>query len=238
VDNYKNIKRVESLTTIPVIGLMAKPEASTDLFVDTILRVGGMPQLIDPDDGRAPTEIVAEIAGLLIGGESDLDPLRCQRAGDEGLVRELFELSLLKVAMHTDLPVLGICRGMQALNVALGGSVTTNSELEKTHGIESSGGSALHRIFITPGSKLAAIVGSGGIVRVNSRHRQCVTEQHKAGKLLASAYALDDGVIEGLESPEHQWIIGVQFHPERRLEIPPHFERLFQSFVERSAHNS
>ena len=62
MDNYKNIKRVESLTTAPVIGLMAKSGASTDLFVDTILRVGGMPQLIDPDAGRAPAEIVAEIA--------------------------------------------------------------------------------------------------------------------------------------------------------------------------------
>ena len=229
------------MTAAPVIGLIAKPETSIALYADAISRTGGIPRLIDSDAIRAPSEIIAEIAGLLIGGESDFDHLSCHRVqdtDDEGLRNGSLELSLLKNAMFEDLPVLGICRGMQALNVALGGSVTTDPELEKTHGTESSEDSALHRIFISPGSKLAAIVGSGGIVRVNSRHRQCITEQNKAGKLLASAYSLEDGVIEGLESPEHQWIIGVQFQPERRLEIPPHFDRLFQSFVERSAHNS
>ena len=225
------------MTAAPVIGLIAKPEASIGLYADAISRTGGIPQLIDSDTSRAPSEIIAEIAGLLIGGESDFDHLWCHRVQDtedEVLRRGSLELSLLKIAMFEDLPVLGICRGMQALNVALGGSVTTDPELEKTHGTESSEDSALHRIFISPGSKLAAIVGSGGIVRVNSRHRQCVTEQHKARKLLASAYSLEDGVIEGLESPEHHWIIGIQFQPERLLEIPPHFERLFQSFIERA----
>ncbi|MCH7653041.1 MAG: gamma-glutamyl-gamma-aminobutyrate hydrolase family protein, partial [Chloroflexi bacterium] len=88
---------------------------------------------------------------------------------------------------------------------------------------------------ISPGSKLAAVVGSGGFVRVNSRHHQGIKEPQKSSELLASAYSLEDGYIEALESPGHRWVIGVQFHPERRMEVPPHFDRLFQSLVERAA---
>jgi putative glutamine amidotransferase len=59
-------------------------------------------------------------------------------------------------------------------------------------------------------------------------------EAQKSPLLMASAYSLEDGVIEALESPNHRWVIGVQFHPERRMELPPHFDRLFQSLVERA----
>ena len=78
-------------------------------------------------------------------------------------------------------------------------------------------------------------MGSGGVVRVNSRHRQGLVEAGRAAGLAASAYSLEDGIVEGLESPLHRWVIGVQFHPERRMEVPPHFDRLFQSLVERAA---
>ena len=69
---------------------------------------------------------------------------------------------------------------------------------------------------------------------MNSRHRSGVREAQKSPALMASAYSLEDGVIEALESTDHRWIIGVQFHPERRLELPPHFDRLFDSLVEQS----
>lgn len=229
-----SIRQSESLTTGPVIGLLVKPEESSGLYVDAVVRSGGVPRFIHPDNWEAQAKIFDQIDGLLIGGEPDFDALWHRRAEGEGWIRNSIELSFLKIATDRDLPVLGVCRGMQALNIALGGSITTDPLLEKTHGKKIGGESALHRVYIAPGSKLAAIVGSGGIVRVNSRHRQCVTEQHKSSNLLASAYSLEDGVIEGLESPDHQWVIGVQFHPERRLEVPPHFERLFQSFVERA----
>ena len=94
--------------------------------------------------------------------------------------------------------------------------------------------SSYHRIFISPGSKLAAVVGSGGFVRVNSRHELGQGDSRRSPRLLASAYSLEDGVIEALESPEHRWVIGVQFQPELRGEVPPHFDRLFQSLIERA----
>ena len=133
------------------------------------------------------------------------------------------------------MPVLGVGPGMIALNVAFGGAAPTEVV---GHDVELEDGepvSAYHRIYIAPGSKLAAIVGSGGFVRVNSRHGVGLRDAHKSPRLLASAYGLDDGVVEALESPEHDWVIAVQFNPERRMEVPPQFDRLFQGLVERAA---
>lgn len=226
--------QVELLTARPVIGLTAASGASGRLYFDAIVRNGGIPRRIEPNRGETQAQIVNEIDGLLVGGGPDVDPSWRHGAGGRGSPRDSIELPLLKTAMDRDMPILGVCRGMQALNTTLGGAMTTAPSLQETHG-KNGDESAFHRIYIAPGSKLAAIVGSGGFVRVNSRHRQCITEPHKSASLLASAYSLEDGVIEGLESPEHEWVVGVQFHPERRQEVPPHFERLFQSFVERAA---
>ena len=133
--------------------------------------------------------------------------------------------------------MLCIGSGLHALNLAAGGGPARPME-----GHAESGGpepeSLYHRIFISPGSKLAAVVGSGGFVRVNSRHPTGLREADKARTLTASAYGLDDGVIEALESVDDRWTIGVQFHPERRGELPPHFDRLFQSLVERARDSS
>ena len=141
----------------------------------------------------------------------------------------------IKAAIERDLPVLGVGDGMLAMNAAFGGAPPAEVP---GHDVEDKDGetvSAYHRIYIAPGSKLAAIVGSGGFVRVNSRHGVGLREAQKSPRLLASAYGLDDGVVEALESPEHDWVIAVQFHPERRMEVPPHFDRLFQGLVERAA---
>ena len=71
-------------------------------------------------------------------------------------------------------------------------------------------------------------------MRVNSRHHQGVMERHKSKHLMSSAWSMEDGVIEALESPEHDWVLGVQFHPERRRELPPHFDKLFETLVRRA----
>ena len=144
------------------------------------------------------------------------------------------ELALLAAALESDLPTLCVGRGIHALNVALGGAPAKSVPEHGSHLEAGEHISAYHRIYITPGSKLAAVVGSGGFVRVNSRHRHGLREAQKSRLLMASAYSLDDGIIEGLESPDHRWVIGVQFQPERRGELPPHFDRLFQSLVDRA----
>lgn len=164
---------------------------------------------------------------MLPPGAPDLDALG-------GLV-VAGEADGLEEAIERDMPVLGVGDGMIALNAAFGGAPPTGVD---GHDVEREDGepvSAYHRIYIAPGSKLAAIVGSGGFVRVNSRHAAGLREGRKSPRLLASAYGLDDGVVEALESPEHDWVIAVQFNPERRMELPPHFDRLFQGLVERAA---
>ena len=108
------------------------------------------------------------------------------------------ELSLLDSVLEADLPILAICRGMQVLNVSMGGSLIQDID---GHNSEQSGEeriSSYHRIFISPGCKLAATVGSGGFVRVNHRHHQGITEVQKSDDLMASAWSMEDGVIEVL----------------------------------------
>jgi gamma-glutamyl-gamma-aminobutyrate hydrolase PuuD len=148
------------------------------------------------------------------------------------------ELPLLGAALALDMPVLGICRGMQALNVAMGGGLVRDLPGHSASETDGKEAAAFHHIYIAPGSKMAAIVGSGGFVKVNSLHHQGVIEAKKSPRLLASAYSVEDGVIEALESPDHDWVIGVQFHPERRMEVPPQFDRLFWGLVDRSRRRS
>ncbi len=223
-----------------VIGLTSSTCEHAQPYADLIERSGGHPRVVLSDDRTPPDETISRLGGMLICGGADVHPRRYGREPeadvelvlDEG--RDGMELSLLAKALESDVPTLCIGRGMQVLNVALGGALIQDipghsANLEGDECV-----SAYHRIYISPGSKLAAIVGSGGFVRVNSRHHQGLREAQKSRLLLASAYSLDDGVIEALESPDHRWVVGVQFHPQRRGEMPPHFDRLFQSLVDRA----
>ena len=127
--------------------------------------------------------------------------------------------------------MLCICKGMLTLNLVTNGKPSINIHKHNATTQKDERISSYHHIYISPGSKLATIVGSGGFVRVNSRHDKGISVSQKSPTLLASAYSLEDGIIEAVESPYHNWVIGVQFHPERRREIPPHFDRLFDALV-------
>jgi len=140
-------------------------------------------------------------------------------------------LVFLQEAIDNDVPILGIDLGLQVLNLVLGGSPGVDVPGHSNECVGSDGRPSFHRIWISPGSKLAAVIGSGGIVRVNSSHNQGIREVHKAPRLIASAYSLEDGVIEGLESPYHTWILAVQCHPERSGEVPRQFSGLFEALV-------
>ena len=218
----------------PVIGVTSGNGRSAKPYAAAIRRAGGAPLVVLPRRGRSPEETLGRVHGLLVSGGPDIHPSWFGGRTGAGTARDATELPLLAAAIDRDLPVLGICRGMQAINLVLGGSLVTelDSHEEPVPGGEES---AYHRIFISVGSKLARTLGSGGIVRVNSRHQQGVNEANKARSLLASAYSLDDGIIEALESPDHGWVVGVQFHPELRRQMPPHFERLFSALIERAA---
>ena len=95
--------------------------------------------------------------------------------------------------------------------------------------------SETHLTFLSPGSKAAAVIGMAGFFRVNSRHHQGLREAQRSPRLMTTAYGVDDGLVEGLESPEHSWVIGLQCQPERQEEVPRLFANLFTSFGERAA---
>ena len=211
-------------------------------YADAVERNGGAAWALTSENPVSPDEFLRRADGLVLAGGEDISPSlygETERADVDYMAidpaRDALELSLTQAALAADMPIYGICRGMQMLNVAMGGRLAHHVQNHDVIGPEDDWKASYHRIYISPGSKLAAVVGSGGFVRVNSLHHQGVREAHKSPRLLASAYSLEDGVIEALESPSHRWVISVQFHPERRMEVPPHFERLFQSLAERAA---
>jgi putative glutamine amidotransferase len=168
-----------------------------------------------------------DCAGLVLTGGIDIDPAlygetRRPEVDEVNRPRDEFELALLREALEADLPVLAICRGHELLNVCLGGSLLQHidSDGHVWHEDEPIT-SSFHDVTLTAGSKLAAIYGAERI-HTNSRHHQAVTPERLAKGLIVTG-ASEDGIIEGVESPEHRWVVGVQWHPERPEPETPGF---------------
>lgn len=209
-------------TQKPIVGLIAASDADAHLCAAAIDGCDALPLRIVPADYATPDDALIRVNAMAFCGASD------DGGGDA-------EVALMRAALDCDMPIYAIGGAMLTLNIALGGlpPLPLDNHAAADCGTESA--SEYHHIYIAPGSRLAAVVGSGGFVRVNSRHRRGIREAQKSAWLLASAYSLEDGAIEALESARHRWVIGVQFRPERRMELPPHFHRLFQSLAERAA---
>lgn len=204
----------------PTIGILAAANEHANACASSIERLGGRALRIDAADD-APADVSLHLIDALVCGD------------DAGL--SVSAIELLRAALDDDMPVYAVGEGMQLLNAAFGGKPSQAVSAHSEIGDDGVLTAAYHHIYIAPGSRLAAVVGSGGFVRVNSSHRRGLREAQKSPYLLASAYSLEDGVLEALESSRHRWVIGVQFRPERRMEVPPHFDRLFQSLLERAA---
>ena len=180
------------------------------------------------------------VGGLLLSGGPDVDPtlygIVPEPEATLNVCRPLddLEISLLNYALDQDMPVLAICRGMQLLNVAFGGSLIPDIPGHRDVQDEDDLAPLRHLIYLAPGAKAAAVIGSAGFFRVNSIHHQGLREAQRSPRLMSTAYSVDDGIIEGLESPEHSWVIGLQCHPERRDEVPRSFSNLFAAFLDRA----
>jgi len=143
------------------------------------------------------------------------------------------DVSLLRRALERDVPILATGMGLGLLNQAFGGKPSIPV---KGHAANdgNNGAAATHTIYLSPGSKSAAILGVGGFFKITSRHTEGLKEPQRSPRLMASAYAVEDGVIEGLESVEHSWVIGFQATIEREGEAPRVFGNVMQAFVERA----
>ena len=152
------------------------------------------------------------LAGLCLAGGADVDPALYDQTPhpeteEPDRERDRIECALLREALERDLPVLAICRGLQLLNVAMGGSLRQHIEGHDRRKIP-----VAHAVAIAPGSRVAEILGPGEYA-VNSRHHQCAGRV--ADRLLVTA-AAPDGVIEALEMPGKGFVLAVQWHPEAR----------------------
>lgn len=211
-------------------------------YVEVMEATGTQVRLLLPDthqDGSTD-EVMDGVAGLMLTGGPDVHPALYGQQADPnaGLdtCRSLddLELRLLAHALELDMPILAICRGMQLLNVAFGGRLIQDLPNHKAKLVDGHRESADHQIYVAPGAKVAAVIGMAGIFKVNSRHHQGLTEAQRAPRLMTTAYSVEDGLIEGMESPEHSWVIGLQCHPERQDEVPKLFANLFVGLHERA----
>ena len=164
---------------------------------------------------------LAAVRGLVLTGGEDVGPDRYgakphPRLGEVDPVRDAAELELIAAAQARGLPILAICRGIQILNVALGGTLYQDLDSERPGLVPHSDESSRHAVRVEPGSLLARTLGTPS-ARVNSRHHQAIREL--APGLKAVAWA-EDGVIEGAEPADAStpWMLAVQWHPEDMTE--------------------
>ncbi|MCW8220275.1 MULTISPECIES: gamma-glutamyl-gamma-aminobutyrate hydrolase family protein [Streptomyces] len=179
-----------------------------------VQRSGALVALLPPDDAERAGAVVARLDGLVIAGGADVDPglygaERDFRTGPPAHERDVWEVALLRAAMAAGVPVLGICRGMQLLNVALGGTLTQHLD-GHTGPLGKEGVLGEHPVTPVPGTRYASLVPA--TASVPTYHHQAV--ERLAPGLVASAHAAD-GTVEAVELPgEAPWVTGVQWHPE------------------------
>jgi len=202
---------------------------------------GGLPVVIPPMEEAAIEPLLDRLEGICLSGGPDIDPANYGAAPDPELGPtepdlDRFELALARRADARGLPILAICRGVQALNVVRGGSLHQHlpdlSE-EIPHRQPNPSDEASHAVSIEPSSRLAAALGGQetGVaeeIDVNSFHHQAID---RLGEGLRVTAVAPDGVVEGVEDPDSAFVIGVQWHAET-LVHRPYEEALFRSFVE------
>lgn len=192
----------------------------------------GVPTLteLDPEGARLPDEV----AGLVLPGGGDINPARYgqephPRTRNTNDRRDAFELNLLSQALEREIPVLAICRGMQLLNVYFGGTLDqhlADTEGHLDHDRDRPRAEPAHGARFTKDTLMAEVLGQHG--NVNSHHHQGLDEV--ADELTEIGWA-DDGVIEAVVAPDHQWVIGVQWHPEVMAPVDHTELEIFKQFV-------
>ena len=198
-------------------------EAANDRCVRAVSAAGATPVPLFAE-ASSWTATLRALDGLILTGGNAIDP---RRYGEEnsGLCRVVIpkrddlEQEALAYCVERGLPVLGVCRGMQFINVAFGGSMVQDLTISTVEHEAQAERSRFHPVDVLPDTGLAAVVGAHKSLRVNSRHHQGLKVQHLASGLRLSAIATD-GVVEGLESRDGRFLLGVQFHPEYPDEIP------------------
>lgn len=233
------------VVTVGVTADKSDPEISrrkNELYAASVSRHGAEPIVLDeratPGERKAAFDAMG---GLLLTGGPDVDPARYGRPNQGATAiepgRDALEAEAWEAAQARALPVLGICRGFQAINVFSGGTLLqdVDGHLGASWG---HGPARMHPLRVAPGTRLARILFPtnvrGGVLEVNTYHHQGVRASDLAGGLVANAWASSPAgdLVEGLEAADGRFVMAVQSHPERTESTPPAFERLFAVFVD------
>lgn len=200
-----------------------------------VLWAGGEPVVLTPETCPLPAEQhIAFLDGLFLPGGGDVHPRYYDQpvAGsdpeDIHTSRDELELGLARTALALDLPVLGVCRGMQVLNIAAGGGL-----LQHVDGHRSPpDGVAYHEVDVAADTMLAQVLGASGRLRTNTYHHQAVSDDLLAPGFRAAATIVNGPrLLEAMVGERWRWVLAVQWHPERFFELEQAHRRLFTAFV-------
>ncbi|HEY8256897.1 MAG TPA: gamma-glutamyl-gamma-aminobutyrate hydrolase family protein [Gemmatimonadales bacterium] len=213
-------------------------------YVRVLVAAGAIPWIIPLIQGDPATlrDIYDRLDGIFLPGGVDLDPTAYQEVpndlcGHTDPARDEIELTLTRWALEDKKPLLAVCRGIQVLNVAAGGTVHQDLATQLPGAIKHdyfprrgqyTRDLLVHNVTLAKGSRLASLLDAPS-VEVNSMHHQGIKDL--ASALRPTAYA-PDGLIEGLESPNGHFLLGVQWHPEALVERDPRMNRLFAAFID------
>jgi putative glutamine amidotransferase len=214
----------------PLIGITPQYEIERERawirssYTGAVIRAGGIPVILDQYEDQAVMEaLLPRLDGILFTGGVDLNPKLYgeevdPKCGEIADVRDAFEQKLMEVVEQYDIPVFGICRGIQSMNVLCGGSLHQHRDGHQ---------SVRHDVDITEGTRLHAIIGKTKI-NANSFHHQCV--KAIAPGLIVTAHA-EDGTVEAIERPGERFFVGVQWHPELLSANEEDHHALFCAFI-------
>jgi putative glutamine amidotransferase len=212
------------------------------LYLDALRRAGARTAIVAPGEEGSPEEILEPFDGLLMVGGGDIDPARYGGGSNHHLYgmepdRDEFEIDLLHAADRIAMPTLCICRGIQIMNVAFGGSLhehLPDVPGMQVHGVPLDESQTIHEVKPEPGSRLAAVTKSAALACL-SHHHQGID---RLGDGLAVTGRTDDGLIEAIERivPDQQderaaWMLGVQWHPEETAEKDPAQQSMFEALT-------
>jgi putative glutamine amidotransferase len=223
---------------MPVIAFA--PGSALHDYEESIRRAGGEPRILDAKVDK-PADVVASAAGILLPGGGDVLPSIYGEAAHQTFSaaesgRDEYEIELVRRALEADVPIFAICRGVQVLNVAAGGTLVQDIPSEVSgavdHDVRETRVAIAHEIWMTSGTLLERLmrarIDEGDVFDVNSRH-------HQAPKVLGPGLVVSatapDGVIEAIEHPSRRFCLGVQWHPENFYRTGE-FRMLFEGFVE------
>ena len=224
----------------PIIGITFSSKilsGTSKNYIHAIKEFGGTPRKLYPGISE---DAYTDIDGLLLTGGGDIHPNNFGEAYHPSLkyvneARDQLEIPLCQKAIAADLPVLGICRGIQIMSVAMGGSLyqdipTEYPQKARLH-TQIDDEDSRHTIKIEADNLLSRTTVEG-LTEVNSAHHQAVKEKGEGFDVIA--HSTEDGIIEAMENPSKRFVLGVQYHPERMLQTPEfraHRRKLFEAFI-------